>query len=307
MKKTLAACIAAWLTLMLYASANGPPPPSEPYYVRALHYYSSYVEIAWQSPPQAATYEIESKADNGEWKLATKFVASYNPSPFFCKTYAVGFTPGTYQFRIRATDPVAGSASPYSEVVSTVVPPFGVPANLQISVLASARMRVKWSDVYDDTGYELWRKVGGQWALFKTLPKDTISLMLTQLPAGEVYELKIRALSTASASEFSSSVTARTFRVLKPVSAQPRNVNGIDWMEVVFEGEVTGEDQLRSYLRLSSDLKTWRLADIGEMVVTHQPAQSGELTDSWVVRYRRISTSGFIKVVMPNADITLTK
>lgn len=87
----------------------------------------------------------------------------------------------------------------------------GAPTNLMLSKLNDFAVNLLWNadNVNNETGFELWRKVGGSgtYQRIKNMPPNTISTDDSGLSAFTDYFYKVRAINSSGASEFSNEVS----------------------------------------------------------------------------------------------------
>lgn len=145
---------------------------------------------------QAVDVVIERKDNNGEYKEI--FVATSNQTQWIDTKLTKQFT---YTYRIKARSKVFVSSSPYSEPKSILLIPVNAPNQISASATSNSSIKLTWADIsLNETGYEIWRKVGenGAWTKYCVLPANTEYYVDLNLDYNTLYSYKIRAFSGMS-------------------------------------------------------------------------------------------------------------
>lgn len=108
-------------------------------------------------------------------------------------------------------------------VVENTSPP-DKPEDFSIQNISDQILKLTWEDVSDnEQGFEIWRKTGNLYELFKTVQKNSVSAYDSTLSAGSVYYYKVRSINKFGKSAFTSEINSAG---IGPLSA-PANLSGV--------------------------------------------------------------------------------
>ena len=166
------------------------------------------VRVTWDDVTGETGYLVERRIDGTDepWTVVGDPAADVT-------TFAQdGLTPGrTYLYRVRARD--ASSRSEPSNVDSVTVPVvLGVPEAPRLNAnyaLADGVVRLEWTNVANETSYQLERRVDGStapFAVITTRPADTNTYVDERVEAGNTYIYRVRASNDAGNSAYSNNV-----------------------------------------------------------------------------------------------------
>ena len=90
------------------------------------------------------------------------------------------------------------------------------PSNVNIIQISNNKAVLSWDLVNGALGYEVFRKVDGNWASYKTfVNSNTSSFVDSNLKKGKIYCYKVRAFSQTATSNFSSEKSVTTYKLTK--------------------------------------------------------------------------------------------
>ncbi|HWH69793.1 MAG TPA: fibronectin type III domain-containing protein, partial [Candidatus Sulfotelmatobacter sp.] len=167
------------------------------------------VNLYWQDANGEEAYAIERKTGtNGTWVeigTATTSVTQFNDN-----SVALG---GVYSYRVLSKN--GSLISMPSAVVSALLVPPGVPADLTIASVSTNTLTLTWTDVSFETNYLLEQKTGtsGSWNQISSLPANTSTFTVSSLTPNTQYSYRLRTANGVGISDFSPSVTATTLAV----------------------------------------------------------------------------------------------
>ena len=149
----------------------------------------------------------------------------------------------TYVYRVRAFN--AAGNSPYSNTDAVTVPEApSVPAapRLEAARVAHRAVRLAWTNVANETGYQIYRRVDGSaadYALIRTVGANVTSVTDDGLEVGKTYLYKVRAFNAAGNSAFSNVravAITETFRPAAPRELVARAISptrvDLGWLDV---------------------------------------------------------------------------
>ncbi|WNO10282.1 RHS repeat-associated core domain-containing protein [Teredinibacter sp. KSP-S5-2] len=147
-----------------------------------------------------SSYQIERRVNGGSW-------TSYYTGTANNLTYT--FTPGSWQFRIKACNSSGCSDYKYSNTVSVVYPVPGVPTSMLVSPATTSATSVaaSWGAAANTpsryvTRYEAQRRLGsGSWSNFST--SNTTQASSTSMSVG-TWSFQVRACNTTGCSAYRS-------------------------------------------------------------------------------------------------------
>jgi subtilisin family serine protease/fibronectin type 3 domain-containing protein len=205
------------------ATATTPQaPPAAPTGLTAKALGSREVQLDWTDRSDSETgFRIERQLGTGGFAgIATvgAGVVTYRD-----KAVVAG---NQYGYRIEAFHTTG--FSPYSNT-ARVTTPTGVPnppTNVTAVLTSSTAIKLTWKDnSTDETGFEVWRKVGsGAEALFKTVAANTVLLNDTPLATNTKYAYRVRAAGTGGPSAYAGPAEATT---PMPLPAAPSGLTAV--------------------------------------------------------------------------------
>ena len=201
------------------------------------------VRVTWNDVAGETSYVIERRVDGTtEWARVGSVnagVTSFGQD---------GLSPGrTYLYRVRAVN--AGGTSEPSNVDSVTVPGEPtVPAapRLEGQLVAPRAVRLAWTNVANETGYKIERRVDGSSEPFEqiaTTGRDVTTFGQDGLEAGRTYVYRVRSFNEVGNSPYSNTV-AFTTTAEGTVPSAPRELNAelirpnaarVSWLDVSFE------------------------------------------------------------------------
>lgn len=207
----------AWLrrTYVRYVNYVPPAPPAAPSNLAASATYSR-VTLTWSdNSSDEGLFRLQRAPDvagaPGAWADAATPAA--NSTSFIDATVA----PSTsYWYRLRAESNGGTSAYTAAAAVTTgpLPPPPATPGNLQGTGVSGSRIDITWTDVANETSYELQRApdvngAAGTYAAVATLAADATSYMDLGLQPNTRYWYRLRALGDGGISAYAT-VSAST-------------------------------------------------------------------------------------------------
>ncbi len=120
------------------------------------------LQVGWTVPEGAtgAWVELRDVVRNGPWRrVATASTTTTAVGRTTVRSLAAG---RRYELRVRAVKGTVASDLT-SAAVPVAVPPPGRVAALRASVHRSGTVRLTWTPVPRASGYEVWRRAGGEW------------------------------------------------------------------------------------------------------------------------------------------------
>jgi hypothetical protein len=153
------------------------------------------IQLKWQDNSNETTFVIERKAP-GDGNFKEIAVVPQNVTTYIDEDDASSPVASDllYTYRIKA---VTGSTnSEYSDEISVTSTYLGAPSTLSGSFVDGQRIRLLWKDTtYDETGFEIWRRVGTSavWELYATMGKNAVTYTDTSVSEKNSYSYKIRA------------------------------------------------------------------------------------------------------------------
>jgi phosphatidylserine/phosphatidylglycerophosphate/cardiolipin synthase-like enzyme len=182
------------------------------------HKYDIYFGTT-NPPPLVATDYMPGSATAGTIGNKESFNPCTPPSPFVSACPS-GLAAGTtYYWRVRGKTMLGNtraiSGPIWSFTTSGGVPPPLAPTNLQATPVSTTRIDLSWTDVADEAGYKVERKLASAsstaWAQIGTTGADVSTYQDTSgLTAGTSYNYRVRAWTTGGNSAYSNTVTATT-------------------------------------------------------------------------------------------------
>jgi titin len=180
--------------------------------VTATEEGASTIHIAWSSVENATDYTIERSLNEHDWAT----IADLDPAQ---TTYDdTGLSGDTkYFYRIVAHGKEGDSAAAYA---GTMTFPVGAPEDLLVAATDGTSLRVSWNAVAGATGYVVERSDNGpmNWNQIATVGADATSYQDTFLAEKAVYYYRLKSLSAAGESAYSTAVGMTTAVI---VSNQP--------------------------------------------------------------------------------------
>jgi serine protease len=199
----------AWV-LSAIINTPAPTPPVAPATLDAVAVAHNQIDLAWPDVPGETSYELQRRARIGgvwgDWSL----IAS---APRNTIAYSdVGVAHGTtYRYRIRACNAGGCSAFALGPVVTTpALAPPAAPASLDATIFSSSRIDLVWTDVEEETHFELWRRHDGVWSQIATPTAGTTSYSDTGVVPENTYRYRVRACNAAGCSTFTLSAILTT-------------------------------------------------------------------------------------------------
>ncbi|WNO08948.1 RHS repeat-associated core domain-containing protein [Teredinibacter sp. KSP-S5-2] len=164
-----------------------------------------------------SSYQIERRVNGGSW-------TSYYTGTANNLTYT--FTPGSWQFRIKACNSSGCSDYKYSNTVSVVYPVPGVPTSMSVTPASTTATSVSasWGGAANTpshyvTRYEAQRRLGsGSWSNFST--SNTTQASSTNMSVG-TWSFQVRACNTTGCSAYRA---GNSVAILHPVPGIPASI-----------------------------------------------------------------------------------
>jgi hypothetical protein len=132
-----------------------------------------------------------------------------------------GLTQGTeYYYRIRAYNNT-GNYSVYSNEASATTSTLNAPTSLAVGAVSYAQITIGWTDnSSEETGFSIERKTGagGTYAQVGSVGANVTTFTNTSLTQGTEYYFRVRAISGANYSGYSTEVNATTLTLNAPSS-----------------------------------------------------------------------------------------
>lgn len=133
-----------------------------------------------------------------------------------------GLTPSTvYSYRARSVNSAGSSGYSNAFQAGTQAPqPPAAPSLLRARTLSASSVRLVWSNVADELGYRIQRRVGEsqQWVQAGEVGADATSFDDTGLPSGVQHSYRVVAFSAAGVGAPSNVLTATPFDVVRLVA-----------------------------------------------------------------------------------------
>jgi chitinase len=171
---------------------NNQTAPAVPTGLAASAVSTSQINVSWSSVSNATSYDLEVDGT----------VVTNVTSPYAHNNLSAG---STHTYRVRAVNSVGTSAwsSSVSAKTSTTVTTPGVPTGLTAAAASTSQINVSWSTVSNATSYDI--EVDGT-----VITNVTSPYAHKNLAAGSTHTYRVRAVNSAGASSWSSSVSAKT-------------------------------------------------------------------------------------------------
>lgn len=169
-----------------------------------------FVRLRWNDVAGEHGYKIERRLDgsgSGHWIQIGS--TGENVTTFVDERVDHG---RTYVYRVRAFN--AAGNSPYSNTRAITVPgETGVPAapRLEVGVVGPRAVRLHWTNVANETGYRIERRVDGSSEGFReirTVGADVTAITDDGLEPGKTYLYRVRAFNAAGNSAYSNTGVA---------------------------------------------------------------------------------------------------
>ncbi len=169
--------------------------PAAPTNIRATSLSANSVGLTWNIKTNEKSFKIYRKKGTAAATLIKKigpYISSYTDATATANNVA----PNSYSYYLNACNDLKCSSAS-----KTVLVPFP-PTNLT-GAAAAGKITLNWTDVSNDTGYEIYRKpgacaAGGPWSLVGTVAKDVKTFTNTGLAAAKAYSYKIRSINRTS-------------------------------------------------------------------------------------------------------------
>jgi fibronectin type 3 domain-containing protein len=202
----------------------GPEPavPAAPRELRAQLTDALRVKLTWNDVATETGYKIERRVDGTDaWtQIGT---TGANVLTFVDEHVERG---KAYVYRVRAFNDVGNSS--YSNTAAVVVP--GEPAtpaapHLEVGVVGPRAARLSWTNVANETGYRIERRLDGSpdgYKEIRTVGADVTTITDDGLEAGKTYLYRVRAFNAAGNSAYSN--TAAAHLALAGLPTAPREL-----------------------------------------------------------------------------------
>jgi hypothetical protein len=185
-------------------------PPAAPSALGASPASHERIDLSWTDNASDETgFRLDRSPDGTSWtEIATlgQNVITWADTGLAANT--------AYSYRVRAYNGAGASAWSNTGSATTLPPPPppSMPTGLAAVGLTGSEIRLSWSDVADETGYELERATAatGPWSSRATLPAETVSFTDGGLGPGETWHYRIAAVNDSGSSGFTASVEATT-------------------------------------------------------------------------------------------------
>jgi titin len=253
------------------------------------------VGVSWADVAGERGYKVERRLDGSDTWTQIRVVGE-NVTNIVDEAVEGG---RTYFYRVRAFN--AAGDSPYSNVDSVTVAdvPVGAPATPRLESAAAGprSARLAWTNVENETGYRLERRVDGAdgpWTLIATTGADVTTYLDEGLEPGKTYLYRVRAFNDAG--ESANSNTA--YRTVPRDLVVPAAPTGLD--ATLVEGrvrltwnDVENERGYRVERRLDGSAEEWRQAGTTAANVTTFTDGSELLPGrTYVYRVRAVNEAG---------------
>jgi hypothetical protein len=158
--------------------------------IRATSTSTGTIMLAWDDKTNEKDFQIYRKKDTAAATLLK--TVSANTTTYTDATAAGNSSTTAYSYYLKTRNTRSSAAS------KTVIVPFQ-PTGLAATA-TTGRIALNWTDVTNDTGYEIYRKpgdcsAGGTWSLAGTVAKDIVAFNNTGLAAAKTYSYKIRSFN----------------------------------------------------------------------------------------------------------------
>ncbi|MBX3132003.1 MAG: hypothetical protein KF689_01280 [Gemmatimonadaceae bacterium] len=167
------------------------------------------IQLAWTSPPGAATVEIERCEGDpcGAFALISTLSASNGTL-----TDATVVADQAYGYRIRAENAIGHGA--YSSVATAFTTLSPAPSGLTADVISGTQVDLLWTDnALTETGFSIERCLGdacSDYAVIDTVAPNTLSFSDLTVEIGNAYGYRVRSLAPFGASAPSNAVEITT-------------------------------------------------------------------------------------------------
>ncbi|MDB5298287.1 MAG: repeat-containing protein, partial [Phycisphaerales bacterium] len=188
------------------ASAGITTTPAAPTGVAATALTATRVDLGWTDASNGETgYVLERSTDNSNWSALTTLAPGATTY-----TDTVGEA-STHYYRVKAVRDAAASAWATTAAATTVP---AAPTTLAASVPPGApKVNLTWADNSGgETGYEVERSAdaGANWVLVTTTAANATAYADASVVEGMMYKFRVRATSSAGASDWSATADAST-------------------------------------------------------------------------------------------------
>ena len=250
------------------ATTSAPPTvkPNAPANLTASAVSNSQINLSWNDVADETGYEVERSTDGNSFSKIGNDLAA-NSTSFQDN----GLTASTkYYYRIRGKNGAGtGDFSNVANATTSAPTPVkpSAPTNLSATAVSSSQINLTWTDVADETGYELERstdgnnfvKIGSELAVNATSYQDP------NLSASTKYFYRVRGKNSAGNGDFSNVANATTSAppTVKPnapanltASAVSSSQINLSWNDVADEGgyEVERSTDGNSFSKIGNDL-----------------------------------------------------
>lgn len=273
--------------------------PAAPSGLQATVPSSTLVTLSWtDNSANEGRFEIERASGSGSFTALASVAANvttYDDATVQATT--------TYEYRVRACNP--SGCSGWSNVVSVTTPGVvpSVPATLTAVALSAIDVDLSWSDVTQETEYEVEQGSGGSGGfqpIAKT-PANVTTLRVTNLAPGGTYRFRVRACNAAGCSGWTSTTTIKT-PVPTQVPSDPSNIQfvSVSRTQIVLAWKDNSSDETRFEIEEGDLFSPWlKIGEVGVNVTT--------FTDTSVRRgfpiYYRVRACNPVGCSSPSAPI----
>jgi hypothetical protein len=181
------------------------------------------VNLSWTGtdPTNTTAFLVERSTDSGATFTLLARVSNTQTS------YSdPGLAPGTYVYRVRATNG-AGDSDPTAPATAAIPTPPATPTDARATATGTS-VTMTWTDnATNEDSYEILRRVGsaGAYTLIATLPANTTTFTETGLTPGTLYNYHIQASNISGHADFTG-ITITTPVVSSTVAAVDTTTQG---------------------------------------------------------------------------------
>jgi fibronectin type 3 domain-containing protein len=189
------------------------------------------VKITWNDVADEKGYKVERRLDGTDaWtQIGT---TAPNVTTFVDERVDAG---RTYIYRVRAFNEAGDSSYSNTDAVTLPAGP-AVPLapRLEVDLVAPRAARLRWTNVTNETGYRVERRVDGTdaWQLIRTVGPDVTTITDGGLEVGKAYLYRVRAFNAAGNSPYSNVGVARVKRAGLPTAPRELRATAVSATKV---------------------------------------------------------------------------
>ena len=218
---------------------DAPAAPGAAHNLVATGVPTGRIDLWWSDAASDETGFIVERSDDG---VNFAELATLGPNVTNYTDLTVNPTPTSYRYRVLAQVP---GEQAYSNVAlgTTVPPPPDAPA-VAATPLNTTSVRLTWSDVVGDTGYNVYRKVQGVYNAIGSVNAATLQFTDTERIPATTYTYVVRAVNAGGESVSSSETSVTLGRLSTPTGLTATALSSRD-IALAWTDTSTGENNFK--------------------------------------------------------------